>query len=148
MEAFLTRQSIPRSVLSVRASAGDNPARILSELNGAFTDFKTRHDRRMEEIEAAIGDTNIKIAGLQLGIGRTGSGVHATQALRELGSFAKTGEVGDIRAAMDSGSGAAGGYVVKPELSREILRRQADLSPMRRLARRRDGFEGAGTTLR
>lgn len=135
----------PRGLLAVRASSEKS---YIHDLTDAFAQFKASHQGEVKDLQEAVDDLNIKLAAARLGGG--GTGAVSDRVYASLGRFAKTGELdtgqGDneflnarsrlgVQASMDAGTGPAGGYVVQPELKKEILRRQADLSPMRTIAR-------------
>jgi HK97 family phage major capsid protein len=112
-------------------------ARLISEVNSSLSDFRSRNDSRISSLETAVDDLAGKISASMIN-----GGVGATQdkrAREAFGEFVKTGSVDAMQklnpqAAMSVGSNPDGGHVVPPELDRNILQLQRNLSPMRRLA--------------
>ncbi|MBU3971545.1 MAG: phage major capsid protein [Alphaproteobacteria bacterium] len=118
-----------RGVSAVRNGPRDaDPATILNGLADAFGEFKERHNAEIDGINARLAAATI--GGAPVGTD-TPAGVRAAQ--ESFGRFAKTGVA--PMAAMSTDDNSKGGYLVQPELEKVITRRQADLSPMRRLAR-------------
>lgn len=112
-------------------------ARLISEVNSSLSDFRSRNDSRISSIEASIDDLAGKITAGMINGGIGGS--QDKRAREAFGEFVKTGSVDAMQklnpqAAMSVGSNPDGGHVVPPELDRNILQLQRNLSPMRRLA--------------
>lgn len=127
---MLTQQVRARGVRAVRADA----ATVLAQLQPAFEDFKKRHASELDAVNASIAA--LKVGG----IGSEGEPVNAgvQRARAELGEFARSGQVNAAArpmASMSTDDNPSGGYLVQPELEKQITRYQRDLSPMRRLAR-------------
>ncbi|MBJ7319338.1 MAG: phage major capsid protein [Brevundimonas sp.] len=127
-----------RGVVYARAERHREPGSpdvntTISALTTAFADFKKRHEDELDDINARLAAG--KIGGMGPSSGE-GGGPDLRRARSALGDFARSGSMaGSARAAMSTDSGPDGGFVVAPELERQITRHQRDLSAMRRLAR-------------
>lgn len=120
-----------RGVVAARNGPRDaDPTTILNNLTDAFESFKARQDAEIDAI-------NSKLAAAAIGGIGGGSAADNSAGLKgaraSLGGFARSGVI--PQAAMSTDSGPDGGFLVQPELEKSITRRQADVSPMRRLAR-------------
>ncbi len=143
---------------SVQTAAGDFEA-----LHRAFAAFQETNDQRLDQIESRLSSdviTEEKLARIDRAIDETKRRIDA-QALErsrpklELNaksaddpqarehkaafrSYVRSGEAGDLRAieekAMSVGSGPDGGYLVPVPAEAEILRRMANISPIRAIA--------------
>lgn len=141
--------SFPRALLVAGAARGlsvraeTDPNRILSDLTGAFSQFRERQDTRMSDVEASLDQLQLRVTAGALNGGGDLSGLRGQrrQAVEALGRFAKTGDPAaafaglNPQASMTSDSDPDGGYLVPDEVSSEIISLQRDISPMRRLAR-------------
>lgn len=116
-----------RGVRAVRADSRA-PVDVLNELADTVQGFIKRNDAAIDDIHARLAAN--MIGGVGSG-GDTPGNVRAAQ--ESFGRFAQTGTA--PMNAMSTDDNSKGGYVVQPELEKVITRRQADLSPMRRLAR-------------
>lgn len=118
-----------RGVSAVRNGPRDaDPLTVFNNLETAFKEFSERHNAEIDGINARLAAATI--GGAHVGLDAP-AGVRTAQ--ESLGRFAKTGVA--PMAAMQTDDNSKGGYLVQPELEKTITRRQADLSPMRRLAR-------------
>jgi len=119
-----------RGVQSARALPRDqSPGEVVSALADTLHDFIARNDRAIDDINSRLAANTV--GGARRGDSDTPGSVRAAQ--ESFGRFAKTGMA--PKAAMQTDDDSKGGYLVQPELEKTITRRQADLSPMRRLAR-------------
>ncbi len=123
-------RTVARGVQSARNGPRDqSPAEVVEALAETVSGFIARNDKAIDDINARLAAN--MIGGVGDGEAEAPAGVRAAQ--ESFGSFAKTGVA--PRAAMSTDSDTKGGYLVQPELEKTITRRQADLSPMRRLSR-------------
>jgi len=119
-----------RGVQSVRNGPRDaNPAEVFEALASTVEDFIARNDKAIDDINSRLAAN--MVGGIGRGDTETPASVRGAQ--ESLGRFAKTGVA--PMAAMQTDDNSKGGYLVQPDLEKTITRRQADLSPMRRLAR-------------
>jgi len=120
----------PRGVLSVHNGPRDqSPGEVMEALAETVQDFIARNDKAIDDINSRLAAN--MVGGIGRGDIETPASVRTAQ--ESFGRFAKTGVA--PMAAMSTDDDAKGGYLVQPELEKTITRRQADLSPMRRLAR-------------
>jgi HK97 family phage major capsid protein len=139
-------------------SMGDE---IIADLNQAFAAFKETNDERLTQIETklsadaltqeklaridkALDETKRRLDRVDLDMARPRIGSRAeldSQALQHKSAFSlymRAGEASGLKAleskAMSAGSGPDGGYLVPVPAEREILRRLAQLSPIRSIA--------------
>lgn len=128
-------RTVARGVQSVRLQPrAQTPAETLDVLTDTVQNFIARNDK-------AIDDINARLAANMIGGGGGGdadmpSAGELRRAQAGLGEYVRSGSLeGSVRASMTTRSGPEGGFVVQPELEKQITRFQRDLSPMRRLAR-------------
>lgn len=118
-------------------------AAMVEEQGEAARSFRSRYDKKHDQIEASIDEVNTKLAAILVG---GGAGEPATDnggalaAKSALGEFVKTGSTSKLEAlapksAMTVGVDEDGGFVAPAQLDAQILSAQRDLSPFRRLAR-------------
>lgn len=138
--------SRPRAV-SGRVNA-QAPQEIIAKLQTGFEDFKASHNGKLDNIQAAFDDINLKIAAM--GMNGIGAGVDLPvdpEYTQAFASFFRHGEVDgglkaaqregarqQIHAAMSGGSASDGGYLAPIEWDRKVLQKLAVVSPVRRLA--------------
>ncbi len=148
-----------RGVAAVRADASD-PKALLEALNKAFETFKTEHtaeiaalrkdivqtekvdriNNSITELQAALDETNKKIAAATLG-GGGGNKLTAEQRAHATGFnnyFRRGVESGlrdlEVKAALATDSNPDGGYIVPVEMETTIDRVLGTVSAMRNLA--------------
>lgn len=126
MQSIATQRA--RGVSRVQAQ-GQSAEAILNELTGEFVKFKERNNAVLDDLAAQIAAN--RVGGVGGDDGDVKPSVKAARA--ELGAFVRSGLI--PMAAMSTDDGSSGGYLVQPELEKTITRRQADISPMRTLAR-------------
>lgn len=147
----------PRGVMAVMAmprAADDDrhPRQILSELTERVHTFSENYRGRIEAIEGSLDDLNRQVAAGRMGggagIGDEVSPQQRKAALKAFASFVTTGNPEAMRAIMPQAAGMStdddprGGYAVPTEIGSEIIARQLDISPMRRLATVRQSRTG------
>lgn len=152
----------PRAVQSFNPRADVNdPAKVLADLQKAWNDFQATNDERIAskadvivdakvkaindevgKLQAGIDEMTKKLAAAQLnGAGGDGRNTPERQAYSEaFGVFFRSGAGGDalkalaIKAQLTRQSDPDGGYVVSPEIEKEIDRVLGMTSAMRGLA--------------
>lgn len=142
----------PRGLVGeVRAGPRDNSPDLkaaIEGINGAFSDFKTKHRDEMDGIQASIDEMASKTAALRLNGSGGGSDSFfpADPEYSRLYSqwFRSGGNEHDLKAknapgspyaAMSVGDNEAGGYTAPTEWDRRITKALRSLSPLRKLAR-------------
>lgn len=156
---ILNAGAAPRALVgTVRAESGD-PRTILNELSNAFVDFRQRNDARLGDIEAALDESTVRAAALQINGG--GSRQPVDRAYTEtFGSYFRkgsdepdlrqanaTGYRATVHAAMSVADPSSGGYLAPTEWDRRVQEELLILSPMRRIADVRSTTVSAFSTL-
>lgn len=106
----------------------------------AFASEAQASTGRLSSIETSIDEITTSIAALRLNGGGGGPDpANSRKAMTAFGLFAKTGKPDAMRellpqSAMSTDDDSKGGYLVPEEVGRQIVGRQLDFSPMRRLA--------------
>lgn len=150
--------AMPRAIAAagVRADGADAPT-LLRQLNGAFEEFKSTHEREIAEIKAGKTDVltkdkldaiNATLAELQTAVDDQAK----INAAAKLGNGAVIGDIkgdpeyvaafkahmrkgdrapADVQAAMQKGTDADGGYLAPIEWDRTIGEKLKRISPMR-----------------
>lgn len=147
----------PRALIgAVRAEGGDAKA-MLTQLNGAFDDFKKRNEDRLNAIEAAIdGNALQNTAALINGVGQPidrqysetfASYFRKGSESEELKQANATGYRAVVHASMSVSTPGSGGYMAPTEWDRKVQEELLELSPMRRIAQVRSTTVGAFSTL-
>ncbi|MCA1777476.1 MAG: phage major capsid protein [Loktanella sp.] len=133
-------------ILAVRANAAD-PAKILSEMQTAFGQFKSDHKAEVRELQTGMDEMNQTMAALRVGSGAgDGSAGQSPRDKKEVNAaLRKLIRDGDdsamaslqsgINAGMSTDSNPDGGFSVVPFLSPVMTERLHAISPMRQLAR-------------
>ena len=112
----------------LRAEYGQLQAgQVLADLSSAFTDFKARHNNRLQGVEDSLDDINAALAGLRVG----GGGGNPTRDMSELRDFMR----GAFKAQMSTDGNEDGGYTTAEQFDKVIGKHMDDLSPMRRVCR-------------
>ncbi|MBA4308493.1 MAG: phage major capsid protein [Sphingopyxis sp.] len=155
---LMLHTKIPRALLAnPRAEA--NPAKVLSDLNAAVTDFRANVDTRISAIEAAVNANLLDSAMDRMGAGGSLGPVDASyteafnryfrkgDAEADLKEANAQGHRAQVQAAMSVGDNSSGGYLAPVEWDRKIQKAQTATSPMRRLATVQTTSVGAYTTL-
>jgi HK97 family phage major capsid protein len=146
--------AVTRGIVSLRAESGSGDVKALIEgVNKAFAEFKTEHTKQLdavkaglptgditakvekitsdlESLQAAVDETNIKMAAAQMGAGG--------KQLRDAeysDSFNAHMKKGDVQAALNKGADAEGGYLTPVEWDRTITDKLVRVSPMRQICR-------------
>lgn len=154
-------QKMPRAIVGfgVRADAND-PKALLEELNKAFAQFKTEHDAALKKsdgvqtekverinadiakLQAAIDETNSRLAAARLGTGAPDMPLAAERKAYAEGFdrfFRKGVDAGladmALKASLRSDSDSDGGYTVTPEMEKTIDRVLGTVSAIRSIAR-------------
>ncbi|WP_375410328.1 phage major capsid protein [uncultured Methylobacterium sp.] len=149
--------------LENKASGGDGDANAaLAELSRAFAAFKETNDTRLAEIDARFSTdvvTEEKLARIDaaldtartrldrlalegrrppLGAGHPPRDAAASEHKAAFDLYVRAGESGGLKRleenALSAGSGPDGGYLVPAMMEIDVLRRLANLSPIRALA--------------
>jgi HK97 family phage major capsid protein len=148
---------LPRALLcGPRAESSDVRA-IVSQLNGAFEEFKARHNDALDEVNErlagfylngtpAAGDRSLapvdpEYTAAFASYFRSGGEESAIRAANAGGDRAR------IHASMSIGDPSSGGYLAPTEWDRRIHQAQTAKSPMRRLAQVQQTGVNAFTTL-
>lgn len=140
--------SIPSGVCGTPRAETPDPAVLFAQLRTAHEGFQASQNQRMGNIEAAIDQLGLSVAGRIFGGGgstfaapepeysnlfaqyiRNGSGDPDLRRLNGEGSRAQ------VHAAMSVGSDSAGGYLAPTEWDRMVHQAQRVVSPMRRVAK-------------
>ena len=146
------------SAIETKSAASDD---IVADLHHAFSAFKETNDERLGQIESRLGVdvvTEEKLAridsaldktkrrldrvSLDLSRPRLGGAASEDRSAREHKSafdlYVRAGESAGLKGleakALSAGSGPDGGYLVPNNAEREILRRLAQMSPIRAIA--------------
>lgn len=100
-----------------------------------------RIDRAMEESRRLADDLALKAARPRLGVERPGLSAAAAEHKAAFEGYVRGGAEATLRRleekALSVGSGPDGGYLVPAELEREVMRRLAQVSPIRAIAGQR-----------
>jgi HK97 family phage major capsid protein len=146
-----------RGLVAVRAQT-DTPS-FVRDVQAAIEDFKKRHDRRLDDIEASIDDLSVRSAAEQLTGGRSTrpvdpeytdnfmAWVRGGRREAEVQEAQASARIMEIRNSWNTGSPADGGYLAPTEWDRTITAAQLPVSPMRRLATVRQTGVNAYSTL-
>lgn len=150
----MQKTAMRRGIVSVRADAGEPDVKSLVQaLNKAFADFKTEHEKQLEEVkkgsadalqalkvdvinadisrlQRSVDDANTKIAAAQMGGATTGNLADAEYSE----AFATHFKRGDVQAALNKGLASEGGYLAPVEWDRSITDKLILVSPIRQLA--------------
>lgn len=145
-------QPVPRGLVAVRADGAPVDIKASVEaLNKAFAAFKEEHTKQLEDVKKGhadalqalkvdkinaditrlqkeVDDTNVKIAGAQIGAGANANGpvdAEYTEAFRA--HFTR----GEVKASLNKGTASEGGYLAPVEWDRSITDRLVQVSPMR-----------------
>ncbi|MDK9697793.1 MAG: phage major capsid protein [Siculibacillus sp.] len=101
-------------------------------------DKMSRIDRAMEESRRLADDLALKAARPSLGLERAGLTPAAAEHEAAFEGYIRNGRDADLRRleekALSIGSATDGGYLVPAELEREVMRRLAQISPIRAIA--------------
>lgn len=143
----LLSSATPRAIMSApRAQGGENPAEILSQLNAGVNDFKDRYGARLDAVEEVVNSHLATGAAASFGFGSTAAPVdpdytktfasylRGGQREHDLREANAEGYRAQVNAAMTSSSNSEGGYLAPTEWDRQIRKKLATISPMRRLA--------------
>lgn len=138
-----------RGIMSLRADAS-NPNAILGELQNAFAAFKDAHAEQMKGMNAKFDDVvtrdkldkvNAQVGDLQAALDKAVSQVASAQ-IGGLGgervkdreytdAFAAHMRKGEVKASLNKGTAAEGGYLAPAEWDRTITDKLVQVSPMR-----------------
>ncbi|MFM2044711.1 MAG: hypothetical protein RLY86_3287 [Pseudomonadota bacterium] len=123
-------------------SGGDDLADIITNLGGAFEDFKAKQVSRLDEIEKRLMRPGGALSPFGAGDQVKGDAVAERKAMAQ---FVRKGDDSELKS-YSAGSDPDGGYTVMPVMSGSITRKIFDTSPIGRLARREtitsgDAFE-------
>lgn len=133
----------------LRAFASVDPNAALSQLTGAFADFKAKHQAEITELRHAVDEANATNAARRLAGGpldRREDREHADAFANWLRAPQDRSIMGDLeraeaaargirpQAAGSTLTGSAGGYTVPEPVANRIQERILEISPMRRLA--------------
>ena len=162
-----------RGVLRVRAEGNDFKS-VLAELKNNYRDFVGRHEDALNEVRQELEETNGRMTRLQLGEGQEEpDGVDnegatlaflsaaarrdirpdeidrtaITEYSNAFSSWLRRGDAlpFEVKSALQIGSDPDGGFFVAPQMSRSILEKTRETSPLRELATvqatRSDAFE-------
>lgn len=155
---ILNAGAAPRALVGTVRAEGD-PRTLLTELNGAFTDFRQRNDARLDGIEAALDEQSVRSAAHDM----NGRGFHLPVDRNYSDAFAGYFRKGDneqdlkqanaigyratVHAAMSVNDPSSGGYLSPIEWDRRVQEELRVLSPMRRIADVRSTTTQAYSTL-
>jgi HK97 family phage major capsid protein len=109
---------------------------LLEEQNAAFSEFKTRYDERMKNMESAFTDLAKKAN--RPGAGSFSSDPGDQEHKNAFLSYLRTGRDTELKReskGMEIGSDPDGGYLVPKFIDTEISKALAELSPMREICR-------------
>ena len=154
-------KAYPRAIQGCRPRAEGDPGKILAQLAKDFEDFKTEHTAAMKgkadvvamekvekinssvsELQAALDELNKRIAASNLNGGGGTRAMSAEQVEYQTAFHAFFRSGGDasglkalaVKAQLTRQSDPDGGYVVSPEIEKEIDRVLGTVSVMRQLA--------------
>ncbi|GAA3801967.1 phage major capsid protein [Qipengyuania pelagi] len=150
----------PRALVGAPRAEG-NAQSILSELQGAFTDFRARHDERLNAIENELDKNATDRAFARLSGASDGMPVdhEYTQTFASyfrkgdgsaeaaLTSANATGERLAIQNSMSVGTNSDGGYLAPVEWDRQVRQKLRETSPMRQIAQVQPTSNGAFSTI-
>ncbi|CAO4173697.1 Phage major capsid protein, HK97 family [Methylorubrum populi] len=133
----------PRSMLG-QLRADTDPRAVLANLTASFEAFKSDHNGRLGDMQAAYDEIRTKLAAIGLGGIAGGLQPEDPEYTRTFASYfregASEGELraanasGDrarVQAAMSSGSNGQGGYLAPVEWDRTINKALTSVSPLR-----------------
>ena len=141
--------AMPRGLMGSPRAEGSDAAEVLSKLNSAFTDFRKRHDGRVDAIEASVDKLLESNAGFRLGgLGEGAASIPSDPEYSSMfASYVRSGDnEGELRrqnsegyraqvnAAMSGGTPSEGGYIAPTEWDRNIRKAMRETSPIRRMA--------------
>lgn len=147
----MTKSSIQRGILTVRAEATDNPKALVEQLQKAFHDLKAEHSKQIEDVkkgnndalqalkidqinahisnlQKAVDEANVKLAAAEMGGANGGRRIEDKEYSTAFAAHMKRGEV---QAALNKGTASEGGYTAPTEWDRTITSRLVQVSPMR-----------------
>lgn len=133
------------SQLEFKDIDGSDPvAAAIAELTQEFSTFKTKQDGRLDDLEKKqIADIMRRIDDIAAKAQRPGATVESKEAALELEKkavrkFILSGNTMSLDAdelkTLNLGSPTAGGNIVAPEFSRQIIEKLTEVSPIRQLA--------------
>lgn len=155
----LLAAAVPQGLVAVRAEAKQPQlAGYISELSAGFETFKRKHEDRLAEVEASIGNMAKSAAALRLNGGAiTPVEPEYTSAFA---AYTRSGDAEDslkqanasgwrqtVHASMSVGDPSSGGYMAPTEWDRKVNQNLIALSPMRRLAQVQGTSVGAYSTI-
>lgn len=156
----MTIPTLPRGLRTAPfASSSNDPVSLITQLNGAFNEFKDKHISRIDGLEAALEQNMAQNATQRLSGGSDGmprdpeySGAFASyfrkgdneHSLREANA---SGERLAIQNAMSVGTNSDGGYLAPVEWDRQVRQKLRDSSPMRQIAQVQATSNGAFSTI-
>jgi HK97 family phage major capsid protein len=145
---------VPRGIQSVHAQVDDIPA-VIAGLNTAFNDFKSKHNDRLTQLEAAVDTANTRAAAQELnGPVSVVAPTLGPKAMRTYADFrahytAKEGDSAErvsvtdfvrgvagmkstaaVQAALSMGTGSTGGYSVPAQTMPQILSAMTPVSSL------------------
>lgn len=146
----MARTTVTRGIVAVRAE-GDI-TQVVANLQKAFADFKTEHQKQLDdiknglpaseheeklskfqeeiaELQSAVDDFNVKLAAGQMGAPGGPKDKEYTEA------FMAHMKKGEIQASLNKGADDEGGYLAPVEWDRTITNKLVEVSPMRQIAR-------------
>lgn len=125
----------------ITAKTRNTPSAVVSDLQSAFSDFKTDHDARVDQLTDAVDDVNSRLVALQVG-GGAFDPVNDTVGRKAFASFLRHGQP---QAGMRESSDPDGGYAVPKTIDAVIQNQLLDFSPIRNWATVITLGQGAGT---
>jgi HK97 family phage major capsid protein len=145
---------VPRGIQSVRAQVDDIPT-VIEGLNAAFNDFKTKHNDRLDQLEAAVDTASTRAAAHEInGPVAVVAPTLGPKAMRAYADFkahfaTKEGESTErvsitdfvrgvagmksttaVHAALSIGTNTAGGYTVPAQTMPQILNAMTPVSSL------------------
>jgi HK97 family phage major capsid protein len=158
----MTIASVPVPAPAPEQKSVSDAAASTGSFMGAFESYKETNDRRLAEIEKrgaedplttdklaridrVLDDLTRKYDGIALREARPGLGVErpnlsprGAEHKQAFEAYVRSGAEQDLRRleekALSVGSNPDGGYLVPPELEREVMRRMTQISPIRAIA--------------
>jgi HK97 family phage major capsid protein len=152
-----TLPAMPRAIAGTVGADASDPKALIAQLNGAFEEFKTTHARDLAEVKAGIPDglTTEKLNQINASLLELQTAVDDQAKLVAAAKLGNGGVIGDIKAdpeyvtafkahmrrgdgasaevkaAMQKGNDADGGYLAPIEWDRTIGEKLKRISPMR-----------------
>jgi len=126
-----------RGIVAAHLSAPGNPTAVLTELTGAFNNFRQRNDAAIDDINAQLAA--MKVGGLGISDDDLPSPAARTRAVAAVVDYMRRGDTSAMASiaqarGMSTDSDPDGGYTVPHEIDRVIQNQLVELSSIRRVA--------------